>query len=173
MRRRAGESQADWTARDRETAERYGRARGAVDSGSFANAVALLNEIQQSEPDYRDVPALLARARDGQRAAAQKALEEATRLETAGDWPASAQQYDRVKELDPSMAGVADESSKRVRARMRTEGTDAFTRARQYDAVGRTADAITFYDRAFRYLPDDDQNKKTAKERADLLRAKK
>ena len=173
VRRRAGESQADWTARDRETADRYGRARVAVDSGAFANAITLLNEIQQSEPDYRDVPSLLTRARDGQRAAAQKALEEATRLETAGDWPASAQQYDRVKELDPSMTGVADESSKRVRARMKTEGTDAFTRARQYDAVGRIADAITFYDRAFRYLPDDDPNKKTAKERADLLRAKK
>lgn len=159
-------------ARDRDNAERYARARAALDAGAYGNAVNLLTEIQNSDPNYRDVPALLTRAREGVRASAQKALEDAARLETAGDWPAALEQYERAKALDPSMAGAAEESAKRVRGRMRTEGNDAFTRARQYDALGRTADARTLYERAFRYLPDDDPNKKLAKERLDMLRAK-
>jgi hypothetical protein len=56
---------------------------------------------------------------------------------------------------------------------MRTEGADAYTRARQADAVGRTADAIPLYDRAARYLPDEDPNKKIARDRLEVLRAKR
>lgn len=164
---------APQNARDRENGERYERARAALDAGAFSNAANLLTEIQNSDPNYRDVAALLARAREGVRASAQKALEDGTRLETAGDWPAAVEQYERVKALDPSMAGVSDESARRVRARMKTEGADAFTRARQYDALGRTADALKLYEQAFRYLSDDDPNKKLAKERIDLLRAKR
>jgi hypothetical protein len=61
----------------------------------------------------------------------------------------------------------------RVKTRMRTEGTQAFTNARQFDAVERVEQAITWYERAFRLLPDEDPNKKIAKERLDLLRSRK
>ena len=37
----------------------------------------------------------------------------------------------------------------------------------------RVEQAITWYERAFRLLPDDDPNKKVAKERLDVLRSRK
>lgn len=56
---------------------------------------------------------------------------------------------------------------------MSKEGAEAYTRARQADAVGRTADAITLYERAARFLPDEDPNKAKARDRLDVLRAKR
>jgi hypothetical protein len=53
---------------------------------------------------------------------------------------------------------------------MKAEGTDAFTRAKQYDAAGRNPEAIALYERACRYLPDDDPIKKAATGRLDSLR---
>ena len=53
------------------------------------------------------------------------------------------------------------------------EGNDAFTRGRQYDALDRIEQAISSYERAVRYLPDDDPNKQVAKTRLDALRAER
>lgn len=157
-------------AHEREIADRYARARSALDTGSFQGAAVLLAEIERDEPGYKDVASLLARAREAARAAGQQALEAATKLEGTGDWVAALQQYQRAAQIDPSTADVAEESSRRLKARMKTEGSDAFTRARQYDAVGRIPEAVALYERAFRYLSDDDPNKKTAKDRLDALR---
>jgi predicted component of type VI protein secretion system len=50
-------------------------------------------------------------------------------------------------------------------------GDDAFRRARGFDALGRTEDAIAQYERAIRLLSPDDPNRRTAKQRLDVLRA--
>lgn len=53
------------------------------------------------------------------------------------------------------------------------EGADAFNRGRLYDALDRLEQAIDSYERAYRYLPDDDPNRQTAKARLDALRAER
>jgi ABC transport system ATP-binding/permease protein len=50
-------------------------------------------------------------------------------------------------------------------------GDDASERARTLDALGRTDDAIAQYERAVQLLSPDDPNRKTAKQRLDVLRA--
>jgi hypothetical protein len=50
-------------------------------------------------------------------------------------------------------------------------GDDAFERARTFDALGRTEDAIAQYERAVQLLSPDDPSRKTAKQRLDVLRA--
>jgi hypothetical protein len=54
---------------------------------------------------------------------------------------------------------------------MHAAAVDAFKRARQFDAVGRTADALKEYTNAAQWLPDTDANKAVARQRADQLRA--
>ena len=53
------------------------------------------------------------------------------------------------------------------------EGTEAFSRGRLYDALDRLEQAIDSYERAYRYLPDDDPNREVAKARLDALRAER
>jgi pSer/pThr/pTyr-binding forkhead associated (FHA) protein len=50
-------------------------------------------------------------------------------------------------------------------------GDDASERARTFDALGRTDDAIEQYERAVQLLPPDDPNRERAKQRLDMLRA--
>jgi len=169
---RPGEKRADCAERAREVSDRYDRAKTTLDAGAYEAAIAQFTEITNDEPDYRDVAALLARAREGIHAIAQQALEAAMKAEAEGDLVGAIQQYARARQVDSSTGGVADESSKRVRARMKVEGTDAFKRAKQYDAGDRVPQAVMFYELAFRYLPDDDPNKKVAKDRWDALRAR-
>ena len=53
---------------------------------------------------------------------------------------------------------------------MRAEASDAFTKARQYDTVGRVAEAIALYERVVAFLPEDDPTRKIAKARLDVLK---
>jgi len=161
------------SARDRNLADVYDRAKAALDSGAFGTAASLFETLQRDEPGYRDAAGLLARAKDGIAAAVKQTIDAAAKLESSGDLPEAMRQLERVAQIDPSMAIVAEQAMNRVRARMRTEGTQAFTNARQFDAVERVDQAINWYERAFRLLPDDDPNKKIAKERLDQLRARK
>jgi tRNA A-37 threonylcarbamoyl transferase component Bud32 len=164
---------AGQSARDRDLADRYGRARGAVDSGAFAAAIPLLEQLQRDEPNYRDVPAQLARAREGQSASAKQALDSGAKLEASGDLPAAVQQFERARQLDSGVAATADPAIARLRARMAKEGADAYTRARQYDALDLAEQAMPQYERAVRLLPDNDPNRKIASERLAFLRSRK
>ena len=159
--------------RARELTDRYNQARSALDGGAFSTAVPLLDQLQRDEPNYRDVPALRARAREGLANAARQALDNGAKLENSGDLPGAVQQYERGRQIDPSVAAAADQSINRVRARMKTEGADAFGQGRQYDALDRIEQAIAQYERAVRYLPDDDPNKKIARDRLQVLRARR
>jgi tetratricopeptide (TPR) repeat protein len=160
------------SARDKDLADRYARARAAQDSGALATAIPLFEQLQRDEPNYRDVAAQLARAREGQGAAAKQALDSGTKLEASGDLPGAVQQFERARQLDPSLAPAANPSITRLRARMSKEGLDAYTRAVQYDALDRVEQAIAQYERAARYLPDNDPNKKSANDRLAVLRAR-
>ena len=133
------------SARARDLTDRYTRAKSALDGGAFSTAIPLLDQLQRDEPNYRDVPALLVRAREGLGNAAKQALDTGAKLESAGDLAGAVQQYERGRQIDPSVAPVADPSINRVRARMKTEGADAFGRGRQDDALDRIEQAIAQY----------------------------
>jgi tetratricopeptide (TPR) repeat protein len=160
-------------ARARDLTDRYNRAQGAVEGGAFATAIPILEQLQRDEPNYRDVPALLARAREGLGANAKQALASGSKLEASGDLPGALQQYERARQLDPSVAPAADQAVARLRARMTKEGTAAYTSGRQYDALDRLEQAIAQYERAVRLLSDDDPNKKIANDRLAVLRARR
>lgn len=159
--------------RERELADRYDRAKTALGREAYSEAIPILNDLQRDQPGYRDVPMLLMQATNGIKTQAQAALTEAARLEAAGDEPAALAQYQRAQQIDSSVSGVVEPSVKRVRERMKSDGVAALKDARQYDAFGQTAKAIPLYEKAYRYLSDDDPERKAAKERLDALRTKK
>jgi serine/threonine protein kinase len=90
--------------------------------------------------------------------------------ERARDWLAALRAYERVRTVDPSFSALAAAGIARVQELMHADGADAFTLAREYDAKNRVDDAIVWYERAFRYLPESSPDKRTA---ADRLRALK
>jgi tetratricopeptide (TPR) repeat protein len=168
-----GRNPAERQARDRDLADRYARAKSAVDSGAFSSALSQLEALRRDDPSNRDVAALIGRARDEMGAAAKQTMEEGTKLEGSGELRAALEKYERAARIDPSMATIADQLAERVKTRMKAEAADALTRAKQYDAVDRVPDAIKWYERAFNHLADDDPNKKIVKARLDALRARK
>jgi tetratricopeptide (TPR) repeat protein len=120
---------------------------------------------------------LLGKAHEGQQAAglqaARQAFEAAIAADVAGNWAGAIQQFERARRLDSSLAPQAEDGMRRARERMRAAGNEAFKRARQYDALGRTAAAIAEYTEAATLLPPDDPNAKVAKDRLDALRGGK
>jgi len=159
--------------REREFADRYDRAKAALGRDAYSEAIPLLTELQRDQPGYRDVPTLLMQAKDGVAAQARGAAEQAARLEASGDLTGALQQNLRAQQIDPSMSGIVEPAIRRVRERMKSEGSDALKQAKTYDAFGQAAKAIPLYEKAYRYLPEDDADRKAAKERLDVLRAKK
>ena len=153
-------------------ADQYARAKAALDAGSFATALTQLEDIQRQDAGYRDVGDLVARARNGVASAVKQAMDAASRLESSGELAQALAQLERVSQIDPSMAIVAEQAKTRVKTRMTTEGGAAFKNAKQYDALERVDDAVKWYEQAVRLLPDDDPNKKIARDRLAELRRK-
>ena len=54
---------------------------------------------------------------------------------------------------------------------MRVAGRTALNRAREYDGIGQSVEALKEYDKAAQWLPPDDPNRALARQRADVLRA--
>jgi hypothetical protein len=104
--------------------------------------------------------------------AARAALEAGARAENARDWPTALRHYERAKTLDPSMAAFIDVTIARVREQTSAAGgePDALRRARQYDALGRRTEAITWYERALEALPESDPNREVIKKRLSELK---
>ncbi len=171
--RGAGESQSGYAARAERIKALYGDARTALQAKDFATAVRSFERVEAEQPGLLDVAARLAEARDGlrasRRAAAEAAMAGGAAAEQRGDFVEAQRAYERASEADP--ASGADEALGRVRARMKTLGDDAFKRARTFDALGRTQDAIAQYERAVQWLAPEDPNRKTATQRLDVLRA--
>jgi tetratricopeptide (TPR) repeat protein len=103
------------------------------------------------------------------RVAARREFDQGTAAEGANDLTSALQHFQAARRLDGTYA-EAQQAITRVTARMSTEGNEAFVRARQYDALDRTDQAITWYERAYRSLPDDNPNRRVARERLDALR---
>ena len=66
----------------------------------------------------------------------------------------------------PALAGV-----ERVRAQMLADGSNAFKRAQEFDASNRVNDAITWYERAVRNLPENSAERRIAAERRRTLKS--
>ena len=175
--RRPKETEAAWRARSKAVQTQYENARAALDRSDFGAAVSGFEAILRDEPGYRDSEALLGKAHEGQQAAglqaARQAFEAAIAADVAGNWAGAIQQFERARRLDSSLAPQAEDGMRRARERMRAAGNEAFKRARQYDALGRTAAAIAEYTEAATLLPPDDPNAKVAKDRLDALRGGK
>ena len=167
--RNPGESVQAWRERALAIQGRYASSKAALDRGDFAAAAAGFDSILKEEPAFLDAPELLIRSREGLRGSARDAFEAGNKLDAAGDWVGALQKYEQARAVDPAMSGL-DDAVKRVRDKMRVAGTDAFKRARQYDALGRTTDAVKDYEKAAEWLPPDDPNRKVAHDRADQLK---
>jgi hypothetical protein len=168
--RRPGESVQAWRGRAAALQAKYSSASEALTRGEYATAAAGFDALLKEEPSYLDAPQLYIRAREGQRGSARDAFEAGNKLDAAGDWTGALQKYDLARQIDPSLAGL-DDAGKRVREKMRVAGADAYKRARQYDALGRSGEALKDYERAAQWLAADDPNRKAARDRADQLKA--
>ncbi len=111
------------------------------------------------------LPPVLAAAR------AAQLLEQGSQSEKAEDWPAALRYYERARAMDPSLGGLASAAVARVQTQMFADGADAFKRAQQFEALNRVNDAITWYERAVRNLPDSSPEKRTATDRLRVLKA--
>ncbi len=157
--------------------DRYTRAKAALSKGDYATAVAGFEALVAEQPKYQDAAKLLQAARAGAQEAARREQELAKReydagvqAEAGGNHAAAVQHLEQALKADPSNADAQD-ALRRVRERMRAEGEDAYKRAKQYDALGRTADAIGMYEKAVQLLPADHLLRASAKERLEVLRA--
>ena len=72
--------------------------------------------------------------------------------------------------MDASFPGL-DGAAKGVWEKMRVAGRTALNRAREYDGIGQSIEALKEYDKAAQWLPPDDPNRALARQRADVLRA--
>jgi len=92
-------------------------------------------------------------------------LDQARSAIARGDHVAAAGFLDPVMRFD---AGNPD--ALELLASVRAEGHEAYKRGRQFDAVGRTPDAVAMYDKAVKLLPPDHPSARAAKERISALR---
>jgi tetratricopeptide (TPR) repeat protein len=138
-------------------------------AGDYLAAISRLEAIVKVDPKYPDASQMLDMARSGARNAAQLAVDAGTKSEMAADYDAALKQYDKALQLDPNSQSAPD-AIKRCRARMQVDGEDAFKRGRQFDALGRSSDAIAMYEKAIKLLPTDHASAKAAKERLAALR---
>jgi hypothetical protein len=170
------ETPSDCNVRELRLVGRYTVAKTALDAGAFQTAFTQLSEIARDEPAFRksDVDILLDRARAGLKGMVQQDITAAGTVEAGNDLEAARTLYERAAQtaalVDSTLAADAETHVKRLRARMKEIGTADFAKAKQLDALLKVREAYPLYDRAFRYLPDDDPNKKTAKDRLDALR---
>jgi pSer/pThr/pTyr-binding forkhead associated (FHA) protein len=160
---------AEPKARPLNLAQSLEQARSAMIKGDYLTAVSNLQAIVKVDPNYQDASQMLDMAKSGARNAAQLAIDSGTKSEMSGDYDAAIRQYEQAQQLDPGSQPAAD-AMKRVHARMQSDGEDAFRRARQFDALGRSSDAIAMYEKAIKLLPADHANVKAAKERLAALR---
>jgi hypothetical protein len=144
-------------------------ARSAMIKGDYLAAIAGFETILKVDPKYPSAADLLGVAKNGAKNAAQLAVDTGNKAEMSGDYATASKQYDRALQLDPDSTAAPD-AIRRMKARMQSEGEDAFRRARQYDAMGRGKDAIPLYERALQLLPSDHASVAVAKERLAALK---
>jgi tetratricopeptide (TPR) repeat protein len=105
--------------------------------------------------------------------AAQRAMQllaEGAERERVENWSAALEFYERARKMDPNLA-LATAGVNRVLAEMLADGTEAFRQAQQFESAKRINDAISWYERAVRNLPDSSPEKRTAIERLRVLKS--
>lgn len=160
-------------ARNQDLARRYNAAEEAFKAGNYRFAISNLNSVLRTDPNFPNAESLLNQVQGAARGKAEEAFAAGRSAEESKDYAGAIKAYHRSQELAAEMyndmPGV-DEAVNRVRERMSAEGSDAYRRARQMDAFGRTTDAIAAYARAVELLPDSDPNRRLAEERLAALR---
>ncbi|MEQ1907756.1 MAG: FHA domain-containing protein [Vicinamibacterales bacterium] len=145
-----GESQTDWESRSSRLEFAYQEASQRVKDNP-REAIARLEAIEREHPGFRDVPALLAQARTRVRALAQSVISDGFRAEQAGDFRGALSAYTRARQIDPSVK--IDDRVASVRGKLDEQGLTAFNHARVLDSFGKSAEAITEYQRVLDLLP--------------------
>jgi tetratricopeptide (TPR) repeat protein len=149
--------------------ERYGAADALLRSGQFAQAAEALAAIASEAPDYQSASKLLLEAREGITTQARYAMDAGSKLAASGDLPGAMAEYQRAKTIAPSLGDLPD-LIRQLTDRMVREGNEHYARARQYDALGRNAEAAEAYDRVLKLLPPDDPKSGIAQARLKVLR---
>ena len=162
-------SPAETTTKGPNLALAFEEARAAMNRGDHPAAIAGLESILSVDPAYPKAADLLEVARSSARNAARSAVGTGAKAEADRDYPEAERQYQRALQADPQFVAAQD-ALRRLKARMLTEGEDAFKRARQYDALGRAQEAIRMYEKAIQLLPSDHANVKIAHERLAALK---
>lgn len=172
--RKAGESRKDWRSRDERVSRQYAEGKNALDRGDLTAGIRVLQGIQSENPGYRDVAALLARARERERDAIHegllKRLSDAQQSERSGDLAAALQQFQRVHDADASIA-EADDGIKRVQAAIASAVEITYRDAKQDEAFKATAKAIEGYERVLKLLPEGDPRRAYAEQHLKILRS--
>jgi tetratricopeptide (TPR) repeat protein len=146
------------------SANRYATARAALAKGDFAGVRAAATAILQQSPGDAQAQALLDQAKVGLHEVATREVEAAKRAESEGEWEEAVRRYERARDAEPTLAGVANALTN-AREKRRQAGEDAYNKARQYHSLGRVPEAIAWYERAVKWLPADDARRQTAETR--------
>jgi hypothetical protein len=146
--------------------QQINRAKLALARGDYGAAIALLEPLAASS----GAGPLLEQARQLRTQQAEGFMREGTRLEESGTLVTAYRRYMAARAVDTSLPGI-DEAITRIESKMKTAGADAYTRARQYDALGRTERAIPLYETAVELLPPSDPNRSTARSRLAELKS--
>jgi TolA-binding protein len=167
--RRPGESAELWRDRSRLLNERYQAAGDLLRAGKYAEAIQALSAIAAEERGYQSVGSLLAEARYALATQARQIIAGAKKLEENGDLVAALAELERAKQADPSLPETADLILK-LRDHIELDAADAYAKAKQHDAAGRSVEAAEQYDRVVKLLPPSDARRQTAVARLKALR---
>jgi len=167
----AAAARKERAARDAASAlqRRYAQAKTELNRGDYEHAITDFEAVLRDKPGYQDAASLLDQAKGLRHTEAQRAMSQATTLAAKGEFASAIREYERAGKVDPSLPGVQDGIAG-VRKQMRDAGEQAYRRARQLDAVGRTQDALPLYQRAVDLLPADDPSGKAARDRLEALK---
>ncbi len=149
---------------------RYTQAKSEVARGDYEHAIPDLEAILHDKPGYQDAATLLDQAKAQRHTEAQRAAAQAQTLAAKGEFTSAIRAYEQAAKIDPSTPGVQDGIAA-TRKQMHDAGEQAYRRARQLDAVGRTQDALPLYQRAVELLPADDPSGKAARDRLEALKS--
>lgn len=170
---RPGTRDPAFAGRNADVVRRFLQAEAAYKDGQYRLALSNLQSVLRSDATFPTAEAKLEEVKSTVRGMAEAAFAEGGRLEKGGDFAGAIRSYQKSQEIATMMYGVmtgAEEAITRARESAANTGVEAFKKARQYDALGRSSDAVAAYARAVEYLPADDPNRQLAQERLGVLK---
>ncbi len=167
--RRTGESTEAWRERSRLLNDWYQKAVELMRTAKYPEAISVLSAIAAEERGYQSVTSLLAEAKYGLATQARLIIAGARKFEEGGDLKQALAELERARQADQSLAEVG-ELIRVLRERIEREAADAFAKARQHDAAGRSTQAAEQYDRVLKLLAPTDERYQTSAARLKALR---